>query len=75
MYSLMKEMYTSGLTFDGVQFDGRFVQGNFYSLDGLNPTPAGSAVVANAFIKAINGKFAANIPEAIVSDYPTVVFP
>jgi hypothetical protein len=75
MYSLMKNLYMDGLAFDGVQFDGRMVQGNFYSLDGLNPTPAGSAIVANHFIEAINAKFEANLPKVIVSDYPTVVFP
>lgn len=73
--SLMKELTTNGLVFDGVQIDGRFILGNFYSLDGLNPTPRGSAVVAHTFISAINEKFGASLPQVIVSDYPGVVFP
>ncbi len=75
MYSVMKSIYNDGLVFDGVGIDARFVQGNFYSLDGLNPTPRGSAVLAYYFIEAINAKFGANLPQVIVSDYPGVVFP
>ena len=28
--------------------------GNFFSLDGINPTPRGSALIANEIIKSIN---------------------
>jgi hypothetical protein len=74
MYSVLKDM-NSGFVFDGVDVGTKFVTGNFYSTDGLNPTPIGSAVVAYYFIKAINEGFGANIPEVIVADYPGVVLP
>jgi hypothetical protein len=41
----------------GVKFNKSIMTGNFYSLDGLNPTPRGSAVIANAIIKIINEKY------------------
>jgi hypothetical protein len=75
LHSVMKELYNDGLVFEGVKITAQFVTGNFYSLDGLNPTPRGSAVVAYHFIKAINEKFGANLPQVIVSDYEGVVFP
>jgi hypothetical protein len=66
---------TDGLIFDNVKFGYKMVTGNFYSTDGLNPTPAGYAVVAHYFIEAINAKFNAKIPQVIVSDYPGVTIP
>ena len=42
---------------NGVKFDKSMMTGNFYSLDGINPTPRGSAVIANAIIKIINEKY------------------
>jgi hypothetical protein len=75
IYSVMKEMNANGLTFDNVRIDGRFVQGNFFSLDGLNPTQMGSAMLAYYFVEAINEKFGASLPQVIVSDYPGVAIP
>jgi hypothetical protein len=74
MYTIMKDI-NAGKAFDNIEFSNRFVSGNFYSTDGLNPTPIGSAVIANYFIEAINAKFDAKIPQVIVSDYPGVALP
>jgi hypothetical protein len=78
---VLADMYTKlngleeGIIFDNVRLDNRFATGNFYSTDGLNPTPMGSAVIAYYFIEAINEAFGANIPQVIVSDYPGVTLP
>lgn len=74
MYAIMKEI-NGGLVFDNVKIGPQFVTGNFFSTDGLNPTPVGSAVLAYYFIEAINAKFGANIPQVVVSDYPGVALP
>jgi len=74
MYSIMKDI-NEGLVFENVKISPRFVTGNFYSTDGLNPTPIGSAVIAHYFIDAINSTFGAKIPQVIVSDYPGVKLP
>jgi hypothetical protein len=74
MNQVMQDV-NAGLVFDNVKISPKFVTGNFYSTDGLNPTPVGSAVVAYYFIEAINQTFDAKIPQVIVSDYPGVVLP
>lgn len=75
MYSVMKTITNEGMVYDGVKVGAGFVTGNFYSTDGMNPTPLGSAVVAHHFIEAINVAFQANVPQVIVSDYPAVKLP
>jgi hypothetical protein len=74
MYTKLKAL-NEGVVFDNVNIGTKFVTGNFYSTDGLNPTPTGSAVLAYYFIEAINEAFSANIPQVIVSDYPGVALP
>ncbi len=74
IYTIMKNL-NAGLVFENVNFTPTFVTGNFFSTDGLNPTPAGSAVIAYYFIEAINKAYAANIPQVIVANYPGVKLP
>lgn len=42
---------------------------NFFSLDGINPTPLGQAVIANEVIKTINQTYKADIPLISVREY------
>jgi hypothetical protein len=72
--AITKELNT-GIIFDAVTLNSKMVTGNFYSLDGLNPTPMGSAMVAYYYIDAINKTFNAKIPQVIVPDYPAVKIP
>jgi hypothetical protein len=74
MYDVMKNL-NAGFVFDNIKINPKFVTGNFFSTDGLNPTPIGSAMLAYYFIEAINAKFGANIPQVVVSDYPGVTLP
>jgi hypothetical protein len=74
MFTIMKNM-NAGLVFDNVVISPKFVTGNFYSTDGLNPTPRGSAMLAYYFINAINAKFSAKIPQVVVSDFAGVTLP
>ncbi len=75
MRSVMKSIYSDGTVFGNVNITFKFVTGNFFSTDGLNPTPMGSAVIAYYFIERINEAFGANIPQVIVSNYPAVTLP
>jgi hypothetical protein len=52
-----------------------FATGGMLSADGVHPTPAGYAVVANYFIRAINAKFGSNIQPADVSRYRRNILP
>jgi hypothetical protein len=65
----------SGFMYNGVSINAAFVSGGAYSLDGLNLTPRGNALLANEFIKAINNTYNSSIPEIIATKYPGVIFP
>lgn len=64
-----------GYMYNGVAVNAAFVSGGFFSLDGLNLTPRGNALLANEFIKAINAKYGSTIPETNAMKYPAVIFP
>lgn len=46
-----------------------------FSLDGIHPTGKGQAIIANEFIRAINAKFAGNIPLVDLSLFPGNQYP
>ncbi len=66
---------TSGFTYNGVSLTAAFVSGGMYSLDGLNFNPRGNALLANEFIKAINKKYSAKIPQVNAGNYTATLFP
>ncbi len=68
----LQELATSGITVDGIGFSSAFVSGGAFSLDGVHLSTRGYAYIANDFIKAINAKYAANIPSVVVSSYPAI---
>jgi lysophospholipase L1-like esterase len=61
---------SSGYTTNGVTYSTTYVNGNFFSLDGIHPTSQGYGIIANEFIKAINTKYNASIPLVDVSTIP-----
>jgi lysophospholipase L1-like esterase len=65
----------AGFMYNGVAVSAAFVSGGAYSLDGLNLTPRGNALLANEFIKAINETYQAAIPQIEAIKYPGVIFP
>ena len=64
-----------GVQINGVDFSSEFAAGGMFSLDGLHPTPRGSALIANQFIEAINAHYGSTIPQAQIADYNGVFFP
>ncbi|MBK8367838.1 MAG: hypothetical protein IPL10_10550 [Bacteroidetes bacterium] len=72
--SFFKKVKTS-YVYNGVAVNASFVSGGFYSLDGLNLTARGNAILANEFIKAINSTYQSSIPEVNAMKYPAVTFP
>lgn len=60
------------VTDDGFRIDGSRT-GNFFSSDGIYPTPIGQAVIANEVIKAINAKYGARIPLIHVEDFSRLI--
>ena len=65
----------AGMFVDGIPIDARFISGGAFSLDGIHLTSRGYALVANEFIKVINGEFGATISPVIVSRYEGVNLP
>ena len=60
--ALFKQVSTSGLTINGYTGTTTFL-GGFFALDGIHPTNTGYAVVANAFIDAMNASMNTKIPD------------
>jgi hypothetical protein len=72
--SFYQKLFT-GFTYNGVNFTAQFVSGGAFSLDGIHLNAKGNALLANEFIRAINKKFGASIPELNAGAYPGVLFP
>lgn len=65
MNGLYKKIWEgSYVTDDGIKVNGKWPEGNFYSVDGLFPTAFGQAVIANEVIKLINSYYKTDIPLA-----------
>jgi lysophospholipase L1-like esterase len=65
LFSLINSLYANGYKVGGVTLTGDYL-GGLFSLDGIHPTNSGYAIMANAFIKAIDAVFSARIPQANV---------
>jgi len=68
----LRELASAGITISGITFTDEFVSGGAFSLDGVHPSTRGYAIIANDFIKAINGKYNANVPQVDVASYPAL---
>lgn len=74
----IKKLYKnvkSEIFVDGIKYSSAFISGGFYSLDGLNPSARGNAIIANTFIEAINLKYNSKILKTNINDKPTIIFP
>ena len=59
------------ISVSGVSYSGEPVRGNFFSLDNYTLTPRGNALLANAFVSAINRGYRASLPFIDVNSLPT----
>ncbi len=71
--SEFQSIAAGGKEYNGVTFTTRFLSGYLFSLDGVHPTSQGAGIIANQFIKAINTKWNANIPEINVASLPSSI--
>jgi hypothetical protein len=65
----------AGIVYNGLSVNTQFVSGGAFSLDGVNLTARGNALLANEFIKSINGKYGSSIPQINATGYKGVLFP
>jgi lysophospholipase L1-like esterase len=61
-FALFDRLERDGFWVDGVHYTFKFVTGGLFSLDGIHPSTLGSAILANAWITAINARFGGHIP-------------
>jgi len=73
--NVLLQKYKNGGSADGVPLSLSYISGGIFSLDGVHLTPRGYALVANAFINAINNQYNSSIPTVNVSLYRGVKFP
>ncbi len=74
MYAYFNSL-TTGIKWNGADFNAEFVSGGFFSLDGYHPNQKGYALIANEFIKAINQKYNSSVPTVNCVDCDGVLFP
>ncbi|PCJ00148.1 MAG: hypothetical protein COB15_03170 [Flavobacteriales bacterium] len=74
MYSFMNKL-TSGMNFDGIELNTKYIEGGAYSLDGLHPNTRGYAMVANEFIRVINANFSSTLKPVSLGSYRGITFP
>ncbi|MEY3237971.1 MAG: hypothetical protein RI883_2072 [Bacteroidota bacterium] len=73
-YSFYNQLKT-GIVYNGISINAKFVSGGAYSLDGLSLNPRGTALLANEFITAINQKYQSTIPKVDATKFRGVIFP
>ena len=61
--------------YNNITFNYNFVKGGLFSLDGLNFTPRGHALLANEFVRSINETYQSTIRKVDVVKYRGIVFP
>ncbi len=65
----------NGVVYDGIHFDGTFISGGFYSLDGIQLSQRGNALAANFIISLLNQHYQASIPKVNPGDYQGIFYP
>lgn len=61
--------WLEGLRIGGIDFSAEFLTGGTFGLDGFHPSPLGYALIANAFIAAINDRFSTDIPPVGLGEF------
>ncbi|WP_461532715.1 SGNH/GDSL hydrolase family protein [Sinomicrobium sp.] len=71
--AMIQQVANGGIPYDGGMLTNAYATGKAFSLDGVHPTAKGYAMVANAFIDAINDKYKSTIPKVNPGAYPDVL--
>jgi hypothetical protein len=59
----------TGYVFGSYTMKATYVTGGSFSLDGIHPSPRGYALIANAFLDAINSKYGSTLKKVDAKDY------
>lgn len=74
IYNLFAEV-REGIVVDGVSINFEFIFGGYFSLDGINTSRRGNALIANAFIDAINSRYQSSVPRVSVTQFQGIEYP
>jgi lysophospholipase L1-like esterase len=78
-YGLFARAHAHGVLVGGTRYTSAYLSGGLFSVDGLHPSSLGHGLLANEFIRVINGHFGAAIPpvdlRALVAPPVPVVMP
>ena len=72
--AIMDKLSTTGLVGNNFTMTSTYVFGGSFSLDGVHPSPRGYALISNAFIDAINAKYASTLKKVDLGKY-RILFP
>ncbi|MCS7182669.1 MAG: SGNH/GDSL hydrolase family protein [Thermoanaerobaculum sp.] len=67
--ALFDGIVRDGYMLGGVKLTPAFLTGGIFSYDGVHPQRLGYAIVANEFVKLINAKFGARVPQVNLQRY------
>lgn len=67
--AIFNDIAANGVQIGGVNFSEAYLTGGLFSYDGVHPSATAHALVANAFIDAINARFDADIPPVSLLPY------
>lgn len=67
--AIMALLSTTGISANNYTLTSTYVTGGAFSLDGVHPSPRGYALIANAFLKAINQKYGSNFKGVSMADF------
>lgn len=67
--AIFGDIARNGLVLGGIDFTADFLTGGLFSFDGVHATPLGYAIIANAFIDAINRQFGLSIRRVGLGPY------
>jgi hypothetical protein len=65
----------AGYAFNGITYNTQFISNSTFSLDGINPTQRGYALIANQVIKTINKFYGSTITLIDANKYHGIDFP
>jgi hypothetical protein len=71
----LNQVANGGISGNGFNVISTYVSGGAFSLDGVHPSPRGYAVIANAFLNAINEKYGSNFKSVDLSKYRIMFSP
>lgn len=72
--AIMTQLSSTGIVANNFTMTSAYVFGGSFSLDGVHPSPRGYALIANAFIDAINSKYTSTLKKVDLGKY-RILFP